>query len=102
MHPEQFSWFAIHVRAGFEKIAATSFCRKGFEAFLPTYKPRRELIGQTHCEKPLFPNYVFCRVQAAELRSLLMIPGVMQIAGTAAGAEAVSEREIDTIRQIVQ
>jgi transcription antitermination factor NusG len=102
MNPGQFSWFAFHVRTNFEKIAAIHLARKGFDAYLPTYTPRGGPIEGRHCEMQLFPNYVFCRVQAAELRSLLMIPGVMQVAGTAAGVEAVDDAEIADIKRVVQ
>src|ERR1051326_158600 len=102
MNPGQFSWFAFHVRAKFEEIVAINLSRKGFEPFLPTYKPRNGLIEQRHCEIPLFPNYVFCRVQAEDLSSLLMTPGVMQIAGTAAGVKPVDEDEIAAIKRIVR
>jgi len=102
MNPGHFSWFAFHVRSKFEKIVASHLSRKGLDAFLPTYKPRGGPIGIRHCEMQLFPNYVFCRVQAAELRSLLMVPGVMQIAGTAAGVEPVDDGEIAAIKKVVQ
>src|ERR1051326_9137314 len=102
MNPGQFSWFAFHVRAKFEEIVAINLSRKGFEPFLPTYKPRNGVIEQRHCEIPLFPNYVFCRVQAEDLSSLLMTPGVMQIAGTAAGVKPVDEDEIAAIKRIVR
>ncbi len=102
MNPGQFSWFAFHVRAKFEKIVAINLSRRGFDAFLPTYKRRGGLIEHRHCEMPLFPNYVFCRVRAAELRSLLTIPGVMQIAGTAAGVQPIDEVEIAAIKQVVR
>ena len=102
MNPGQFSWFAFHVRARFEKTVAINLSRRGFDAFLPTCKPRGGLFEQRHGEMPLFPKYVFCRVQAAELRSLLMIPGVMQIAGTAAGVKPVDEGEIAAVKQVVQ
>jgi transcription antitermination factor NusG len=102
MNPGQFSWFALHLRAKFEKIVAINLSRKGVDAFLPTYKPRGGPIEHRHCEMPLFPNYVFCRVHAAELRSLLMIPGVMQIAGTATGVTPVDEDEIAAIKLVVQ
>lgn len=98
----QSSWFAFHVRAKFEKTVAINLSRKGFDAFLPTYKPRGGPIEHRHCEMPLFPNYVFCRVQAPELRSLLLIPGVMQIAGTATGVKHVDEGEIAAIKQVVE
>jgi transcription antitermination factor NusG len=102
MNPGQFSWFAFHVRTKFEETVAITLSRKGFDAFLPTYKPRGGPIGHRHCEMPLFSNYVFCRVQAADLGSLLMIPGVMQIAGTAAGVKPVDDGEIAAIKQVVQ
>ena len=94
MNRGRLPWYALHVRAEFEKIVAINLSRKGFDAFLPTYKIRGRRIEHRRSEIPLFPRYVFCRIQAAEVRSLLMTPGVMQIVGTGAGVKPVDEGEM--------
>ena len=102
MNPGRLPWYALHVRAQFEKIVAINLSRKGFDAFLPTYKIRGRRIEHRRSEIPLFPRYVFCRIQAAEVRSLLMTPGVMQIVGTGAGVKPVDEGEVAAIKLVVQ
>ena len=101
MNHARLSWYALHVRSRFEKIVASNLSRRGFEAFLPTYKIR-DRLNERHLEIPLFPSYVFCRMQEAEARLMLMIPGVMHIVGTGAGVKPVDEVEMAAVKLVVQ
>ena len=101
MNHVRLSWYALHVRSRFEKIVASNLSRKGFEAFLPIYKIR-DRLNERDLEIPLFPSYVFCRIQEAEARLMLMIPGVMHIVGTGAGVKPVDEVEMAAVKLVVQ
>jgi len=101
MNHVRLSWYALHVRGRFEKTVASNLSRKGFEAFLPTYKIR-DRLNERHLEIPLFPSYVFCGMQEAEARLMLMIPGVMHIVGTGAGVKPVDEVEMAAVKLVVQ
>ena len=101
MNHARLSWYALHVRTRFEKIVASNLSRRGFEEFLPTYKIRNRL-NDRHMEMPLFPNYVFCRMQEAEARLMLTIPGVLHIVGTGAGVKPVDEVEMTAVKLVVQ
>ena len=100
MNQRRLSWYALHVRAQFEKVVAVNLSRKGIDAFLPITSGR--LSEPAHSGTPLFPNYVFCRIQDAEVRSLLMTPGVIHIMGTESGVKAVDEAEIAAVKLVVQ
>ena len=95
-------WYALHVRAQFEKVVAVNLSRKGIDAFLPTFETRGRLSEPGHSEMPLFPNYVFCRIQDAELQSVLTTPGVIHIMGTKSGVKPVDEAEIAAVKLVVQ
>jgi transcription termination/antitermination protein NusG len=98
-HP---SWYGLYVRPRFENVVAASLSLKGLDLFLPTYATRSRRSAHKHVEVPLFPNYVFCRVDAAEVSSLLMIPGVVHIVGVGLGVNPLNEREIGAIKLAVQ
>ena len=95
-------WYALHVRAQFEKVVAINLSRKGIDAFLPTFETRGRSSEPGHSEMPLFPNYVFCRIQDAELQSVLTTPGVIHIMGTKSGVKPVDEAEIAAVKLVVQ
>jgi len=102
MNHARLSWYALRVRPRFEKIVAINLSRRGLEAFLPTYKIRNRENEHTHSEQPLFPSYVFCRMQETEAQMLLMTPGVTHIVGTGVHVKPVDEVEIATIKLVVQ
>ena len=51
-------WFALHVKSRMEQTTDELLRTKGYETFVPTYKPA-ESHGSV--EMPLFPGYAFCR-----------------------------------------
>jgi transcription antitermination factor NusG len=98
-HP---SWYGLYVRPRFEKVVAANLSRRGLDVFQPTYSTRHRLREHRDFRVPLFPGYVFCRVDAAEVSSLLMTPGVVHILGTGAGVKPINEGEIAAIRLALQ
>jgi transcriptional antiterminator RfaH len=64
---EELLWYVAHTRPRCEKKLA-EYCReKGFEVTLPFYKSVRKYERKTVVfEKPLFPNYVFLRLDRAQ------------------------------------
>ena len=59
------------------------------------------MAGHRTVRAPLFPRHVFCRAHVADLRPLLMSPGVMHIVGSGTQPLPVDEREIGTIKLAV-
>ena len=93
-------WFALYVKPRHEKNVALILERKGFEAFLPTYRHRVK-YNKTF-ELPLFPGYVFCRIELSERLPIVATPGVFSIVGKGSEPEAISELEIEGIRRMIQ
>jgi len=92
-------WFAVYVKYRHEKIAALALNSKGYEAFLPTYVKVHKVSKQF--ELPLFPGYVFCRLEASNILPVLTIPGVFSIIGTGRHPEPISEVDIEGIKRVV-
>jgi len=97
------NWFAMRIKTGWEKRVAESVEGKGFEGFLPTYQSRRRWSDRFQTvEMPLFPGYMFCRLDPTRRLPLLQIPGVQHFVGIAKVPVAVEESEIAAILRTVQ
>jgi hypothetical protein len=58
-------WYALYVRARFERAAERCLKGKGYQAFSPFYQTIRKRSGRTKVlDLPLFPGYVFCSFNA--------------------------------------
>jgi transcription antitermination factor NusG len=96
------SWYAIHAQAKFERIATTVLRDKGFEVFLPVYWAKRHWTDRVKIvDVPLFPGYLFCRFDTAELLPILTTPGVLRIVGIGKSPVAVSDHEIAAVQAVV-
>ena len=92
-------WFALRVRSRCEKVVAVAARSKGFEDFLPLHRRRKRWSDRSKwVEAPLFPGYLFCRLNPEDRFSLLTIRGVMHIVGVGKIPEPVDEQEISAIQ----
>jgi transcription antitermination factor NusG len=99
---EQHPWFALRVKSRSEKMVSTIARNKGFEEFLPLYQSRRRWSDRfKSVEMPLFPGYVFCRLNPEFRLPLLTIPGVMGFVGIGKVPVAIEEAEIAAIQAAV-
>jgi transcription antitermination factor NusG len=96
-------WFALRVKSRFEKSVAEAVRRKGFEEFLPVYKSRHKWSDRAKSvESPLFPGYVFCRLEAEQRFRLLTIPGVMHVVSIGKTPVPVDEAEISAVQSAIR
>lgn len=76
---------------------------KGFEAFLPLYRCRRRWSDRVKVmELPLFPGYVFCRLNVQYRFPLLTIPGALHFVGVGKTPAPIDDVEIRAIQTLVQ
>ena len=98
----RYPWFALQVRSRREAFVANYLEGQGFECFLPLYKSKRRWSDRVkEIEQPLFPGYLFCRLDLSNRGPLLMTPGVQQIVGVGRTPMPVEEREMESIRQVL-
>lgn len=97
-------WYAVQLRPRTEKLTAQILEHKGFENYLPLYKIRRRWSDRfKELELPLFPGYVFCRLDLSRrILPLLTTPGVVRILGVGRAPVAVPEHEIEAIDLIIR
>ena len=92
-------WFALRVKSHCEKIVATSCRNKGFEELLPVYRSYRAWSDREKLvDLPMFPGYVFCRLNPGRRLPVLTIPGVVGIVGIGKIPLAIDNAEIAAIR----
>jgi transcription antitermination factor NusG len=99
----QEQWFALRVRSRYEKLVATMANSMGFEDFLPVYQSHRRWSDRVKLvELPLFPGYVFCRLNAEHRLPLLTIPGVLHFVGIGRVPVPIADAEIAAIQKALQ
>jgi transcription antitermination factor NusG len=99
-----FPWYAIRVRSNCEQTASTVLHAKGYEQFLPSYRSRRRWSDRVkELDLPLFPGYVFCRLNVRDrLLPILTTPGVVAIVGSGKTPLPIADNEIEAVRAILR
>jgi transcription antitermination factor NusG len=92
-------WFAVYVKSRHEKHVDVTLAQKGYESFLPMYV-KSHPNSKTY-ELPLFPNYVFSRLDTSRKLPILSTPGVFSIVGNGGVPAPIPDTEIDTIRSVL-
>src|ERR1700730_13431367 len=96
-------WFALRVRPNYEKPVAAALRGKGFQEFLPLIQSRRQWSDRVKVmDLPLFPGYLFCRLNLEERMPLLTTPGFLYLVGVGKNPEPVDESEIAAIQSVLR
>jgi transcription termination/antitermination protein NusG len=96
-------WYALSVKHHHEKAVAAALRGKGFVEFLPLYERRYRSAGRLRTTQlPLFPTYLFCRLDPTHRLPVMTIPGVWGIVGRGNTPEAVSNEEVEAIQAVTQ
>jgi transcription antitermination factor NusG len=75
----------------------------GYESFLPVAKCTHHWSDrQEELDVPLFPGYVFCRMNPRHRLPILQAPGVIQIVGIGEVPIPVEEGEIAAIQRVAK
>jgi transcription antitermination factor NusG len=102
LHDLSESWFALRVKLHREKTVANMVNNKGFEGFVPVYKSSRRWSDRVKAlELPLFPGYVFCRLNPKHRLRLMTIPGALYFAGNGKVPVPIDDAEIAAIQTAV-
>ncbi len=98
--PDSRRWFAVVTTPQHEKAASRHLDFAGIETFLPTYESFRTWKNRqtVKMELPLFPTYLFVRIDQEDRASVLRIPGVRQLVGNSREPLCLADREIDFLR----
>jgi transcription antitermination factor NusG len=93
-------WFAAYTTPRHEKAVVRQLDARHVECFLPLYSSvRRWKNGcRVTVDMPLFPSYVFVRVNRGDSVKVLQIPGVLSIVGSGREPSALPCTEIESLR----
>jgi transcription antitermination factor NusG len=94
-------WYALYVRSRHEKVVESGLRGKGYVAFSPFYRTKRQRVDRiAEIDVPLFPGYVFCHFDSNKRLPILTTPGIVGVVGPGHRPEPVDDDEIASIRTI--
>ena len=89
------SWYAIRVKSNRERVTSDALRGRDYEVVLPLYRECRMRGYDTRTvERPLFPGYVFCRMDINQRLPALVVPGVLHIVGVGRRPVPIDPSEI--------
>jgi transcription antitermination factor NusG len=93
-------WFAVFTIPQHEKSVAKHLDVREIESFLPTYETVRTWKNRQRVKVvlPLFPTYLFVRIDPQQRVKVLQSPGVLQIVGNGRESISLPSSEIDFLR----
>ena len=95
-------WHVIYTRPKSERKVASSISEMGIESYLPLHKVVRQWSDRKKkLEVPLFPNYVFVKVEPADRGYLFSIKEMVRFISVEKKPVIVREKEILAIKQIL-
>lgn len=96
-------WHALFVRSNQEKRVALFLENLSVEHFLPCYVSVRQWKDRRVTLKmPLFPGYLFVRMQPREKMKVQTVPQVVSLVGKKDSPAVISDEEIAGIRAAVE
>jgi transcription antitermination factor NusG len=98
--PDPRKWFAVVTTPQHEKAASRHLDFYGVETFLPTYESSRTWKNRqkVKLQLPLFPTYLFVRIDQGDRAQVLRTPGVRRLVGNSREALCLPNREIEFLR----
>lgn len=95
----QMFWYAAYTSSRHEKTVAEHLRQREVECFLPLYETvRRWNNGRHRVQLPLFPSYVFVRMEMRNRLRVLQVPGLVQLVTFQGSPAALPDIEIETLR----
>jgi len=94
-------YFAIQVAPKAERQVTELLLAKGYEPLLPLYKEKRQWADRIKTiETPLFPGYLFCRLDISNRLPVLTTPGVKRLVGAGKQPLPIGDHEIEAVKAI--
>lgn len=102
--PTKKDWFAVFTTPRHEKRVEEHFRVREIESFLPLCRMRRRWKDGSKgtVQIPLFPNYIFVRIQRNGRVPVLEVPGVLSIVGSGRESMSVPESYIHCLQEGLQ
>jgi transcription antitermination factor NusG len=104
MHHDGASWYAVSTKSRQEKTAASVLEYMAIASFLPLlHQERRWSDRKQMVNMPLFPGYVFVRIEgSSELQlRVLKVPGIVDFVRNRTGPLSIPEKEIEDVQAVL-
>jgi transcription antitermination factor NusG len=97
-------WFALQTHPRHEKRVHEDLGLRALESFLPLYETiHRWRNGcKVRVELPLFPGYLFVKIDRRDRFKVLSLPGAVSIVGSPSGPWPLPEGEITNLRSSLE
>jgi len=94
------SWYAVFTLPQNEKAIARHLALRNVELFLPTYETLRVWKNRQRVKVtlPLFPSYLFVRIDPVQRVRVLEVPGVVHIVGNGRKCIPLDDAEVEFLR----
>jgi transcription antitermination factor NusG len=94
------NWYAVYTFPQHEKSALKQLDIREIDSFLPTYEAVRGWKNRQRMKLilPLFPTYLFVRINSRERAKVLQSPGVLQIVGNGRECVPLPDSEVEFLR----
>lgn len=100
---EETQWFALQVDVKKATLATAHLQYKGFETFTPSYTITRHWCDRKrNAELPLFPGYMFARLDGRNRLPALVTPGVYGIVSCGKQPVPVADAEISSLKEVMR
>src|SRR5208282_4589616 len=91
-------WYVVSVCSRREKQCNATLLRMGIETFLPLQKQLRKWSDRNkEVEMPLFPGYIFVKIDLSQKLEVLSVPGVVRFIRFGSEDTPVPEIQIKAI-----
>jgi len=93
-------WLAYYTSPRHEKAVARHFECRSVDCFLPLVRRARRWKNgvRAQVEQPLFPGYVFARLEPKSYFKVLSVPGVVSVVGPGRLPSVLDDEEIAALR----
>jgi transcription antitermination factor NusG len=97
------NWHVIYTKPRNEKKVAARLIDSGYDIYCPLVKTLRQWSDRKKkVQVPMFPSYVFVRVDEKERQGVLQDPGVLNYVFWLGKPAIVRDKEMEAVRQIAE
>lgn len=95
------NWYAVYTRPRCEEKVMEGFARKKMQSYCPLKEVTRLWMGAKMVKTPLFPSYVFVKLEEALLPEVKKVDGVINIVYWLGKPAVIRDVEVEMIKRFL-
>ena len=96
------NWYAVYTRPRYEKKVAENFAKRRIESYCPMNNSARQWGTRKVSQAPLFPSYVFARLDEIQLNDVRKTDGVINLAYWLSSPIIIRDIEIEMMKRFLE